>query len=307
MQVASSPSLKQGAVGTIQPPLTTTSLLSGTPLTTVSFESPLKVDAITPAGTCTSIQANTDYFDNDLTSVPRSSADQCCDVCSSTSGCKLFVWYNGVCYLKTAQGTTSNKVGATAGFIANTCSSMQPNTDYFGNDISSVARSSADQCCDVCKTTAGCKLFVWYNGICYLKTAQGAASNKVGATAGFLGNTCSSTQPNTDYYGNDLSSIARPTADQCCDVCSNTPDCKLFVWYNGMCYLKNAKGVASYKVGAQAGFLGTIPPPPTCGPTDDATDYPGQDLTNLAANSLGDCCAACQSNVQCNAFAFAQL
>ncbi|KAF0729673.1 hypothetical protein Ae201684_012734 [Aphanomyces euteiches] len=99
-----------------------------------------------------------------------------------------------------------------------------------------------------------------------------------GRTAGFTQSSsqCSTLQTNTDYYGYDIKSTQRASADLCCDDCKNTPGCQLFVWFQGTCYLKNAKGAQSTKPGATAGFVNFSGP--TCGAVEANTDYPGQDL-----------------------------
>ncbi|RHY42909.1 hypothetical protein DYB34_006748 [Aphanomyces astaci] len=51
---------------------------------------------------------------------------------------------------------------------------------------------------------------------------------------------CSSIQYNTDYFGNDIGSPRRATADECCNDCSANPACVVTVWYHGTCWLKNA-------------------------------------------------------------------
>ncbi|KAF0700012.1 Aste57867_9447 [Aphanomyces stellatus] len=194
----------------------------------------------------------------------------------------------------------------------NTCTAIQSDTDYQGFDIGSTQQPAADKCCQDCLANPACKVFVWYQGTCYLKSSgQGGKLTLPGRQASFVAwplppsSACPTLQLDFDYFGNDISSVARPSASHCCNDCKTTTGCRLFVWSNGVCYLKNAQGASNYKPGVQAGIFGTAPFP-TCGATESDTDYPGQDVSNRAASSLGECCGACMNNVQCNAFAFAQ-
>ncbi|KAH9182653.1 hypothetical protein AeNC1_015372, partial [Aphanomyces euteiches] len=91
-------------------------------------------------------------------------------------------------------------------------------------------------------------------------------------------------------------STQRASADLCCDDCKNTPGCQLFVWFQGTCYLKSAKGTQSTVTGATAGFVNTSGPSdpsgPTCGAVEANTDYPGQDLYTARTNDAGGCCTS---------------
>ncbi|KAF0692402.1 Aste57867_16520 [Aphanomyces stellatus] len=57
--------------------------------------------------------------------------------------------------------------------------------------------------------------------------------------------TCQDQEFDVDYPGNDIAETLRESADLCCDDCSNTPGCTLYVFtdYNGgTCWLKSGKG-----------------------------------------------------------------
>ncbi|POM64863.1 Cellulose binding elicitor lectin (CBEL) [Phytophthora palmivora] len=63
--------------------------------------------------------------------------------------------------------------------------------DYYGNDIKTVYVSLPSLCCDACASTAGCKAYTYINNnpgqpVCYLKSAAGTATTKVGAVSGTL-------------------------------------------------------------------------------------------------------------------------
>ncbi|KAF0700015.1 Aste57867_9450 [Aphanomyces stellatus] len=115
---------------------------------------------------CSYIRSDIDYQGFDIDTTQQPSADKCCGDCLANPACKLYVWYQGTCYLKNAAGAQIDSPGRQASFVSwssptsppspvttpplpSSCTSMQDNTDYFGNDLTSVPRTSADQCCDV--------------------------------------------------------------------------------------------------------------------------------------------------------------
>ncbi|KAG1707458.1 hypothetical protein DVH05_026657 [Phytophthora capsici] len=70
-----------------------------------------------------------------------------------------------------------------------TCSNIEENVDYAGNDVGNVRNSNAEGCCAVCQTTAGCKAYTWTNyngGTCWLKSAKGTSSTNSGARSAQL-------------------------------------------------------------------------------------------------------------------------
>ncbi|CAH0480206.1 unnamed protein product [Peronospora belbahrii] len=69
------------------------------------------------------------------------------------------------------------------------CSAMEKDVDYIGNDIKSVNKGKAEDCCDVCQNTNGCKLYTWttYNGgTCWLKREKGPSKALTGALSAQL-------------------------------------------------------------------------------------------------------------------------
>ncbi|OQR89399.1 hypothetical protein ACHHYP_06309 [Achlya hypogyna] len=223
-----------------------------------------------PKNQCPPMEQDTDYYGNDIANTPRRSADACCADCKATPGCKVYVWNmhnGGTCWLKSKKGARSVYYGAKAGVIETTpagvCPPMEKDTDYYGNDIGATARSSADACCADCKATPGCKLYVWNlhnGGTCWLKSKKGHRTTYHGAMAGTVAAampTCT-TEANTDYYGNDVASVQRTSADACCDDCKSTPGCRVWVWNThngGTCWLKSKKGTRSVYHGAVAGSI----------------------------------------------------
>ncbi|KAJ8554727.1 hypothetical protein ON010_g9758 [Phytophthora cinnamomi] len=69
------------------------------------------------------------------------------------------------------------------------CSTIEENVDYAGNDVGNSRSSSAEGCCSICQTTGACKAYTWTNyngGTCWLKSAKGAASTNTGARSATL-------------------------------------------------------------------------------------------------------------------------
>ncbi|ETV77025.1 hypothetical protein H257_08941 [Aphanomyces astaci] len=221
-----------------------------------------------PPPTCSAIEENTDYFGNNVGSSKRSTAAECCRDCAAHPSCKLYVWFEGTCWLKSVAGPKSSQPGRRAAVLQTTstpppptCSAIEDSTDYTGTDIGAVPRNSADLCCADCLAKAGCTVFVWYQGWCYLKATTGTkVPNATGRRAGLIvttkpPTTCSSIENDVDYYGNDIGRTQRSTAESCCDDCKNFPGCKLFTFAWGTCWLKNVKGAAVAAPGARAGFV----------------------------------------------------
>ncbi|OWZ01088.1 A cellulose-binding elicitor and lectin-like protein [Phytophthora megakarya] len=71
------------------------------------------------------------------------------------------------------------------------CSSQRTDVEYSGNDLQTVYVSLPSLCCDACSSTTGCKAYTYINNnpgqpVCYLKSAAGTASTKIGAVSGIL-------------------------------------------------------------------------------------------------------------------------
>ncbi|EQC31967.1 hypothetical protein SDRG_10481 [Saprolegnia diclina VS20] len=247
----------------------------------------LALQAATALPTCAPIEANVDYWGNDIGRTARTSAADCCADCKNMPGCRLFVWNShegGTCWLKSEQGAKSYYPGAKASVInditvPDQCSAVQEHVDYWGNDVGRTARASASDCCADCASTKNCALFVWNGhegGTCWLKSKQGAKSFYFGAVSATLApvSECAAAEENVDYYGNDIGRTARATADNCCDDCKNTPGCQLYVWNHhdgGTCWLKSKKGAKSPYTGAMSATLKVTVAPTTMTPAPTTT------------------------------------
>lgn len=95
------------------------------------------VDAIYLQGSC-SLQAGYDCYGNDISNVPASTPQDCCDLCSNTTGCAAFTHdqygptgqKTPTCYLKSACSDKKNKSDAVAGIPG---APPSPQTKYVNN------------------------------------------------------------------------------------------------------------------------------------------------------------------------------
>ncbi|KDO23228.1 hypothetical protein SPRG_11160 [Saprolegnia parasitica CBS 223.65] len=156
----------------------------------------------TPAGnrTCGAPVWNTDYYGNDISNFGTTGdfgtmLKQCCDGCKAIATCSAYTLANNVCYLKTVainsrpvNGATSAIVPPLPGTSVRYCSNPEVDYDYFGNDIANFkatgdVNAMIGQCCDTCLKNSQCNAYVLFEGVCYLKSATGMRSSKVGARA----------------------------------------------------------------------------------------------------------------------------
>ncbi|EQC39421.1 hypothetical protein SDRG_03624 [Saprolegnia diclina VS20] len=158
--------------------------------------------APTPASSssqCT-IEANTDYYGNDLSRHPvsgdaNSYVSVCCDKCSTTSGCAGFTINDGFCYLKSKlENKSSSKTAVSGSRSSGSCGATEANTDYYGSDltrhpVSGDVNNQARFCCDKCSATGGCAGFTVNDGFCYLKSKL---ENKIWSATAVSGSRSSS-------------------------------------------------------------------------------------------------------------------
>ncbi|KAF0693454.1 hypothetical protein As57867_015537, partial [Aphanomyces stellatus] len=123
----------------------------------------------------------------------------------------------------------------------------------------------------------------------------------VAADASTSGSQCTFVEENIDYVGGDIATSLQVSADSCCDGCVNTPGCVLYSWDNafgGTCYLKNSAATRIEAFGSRAAKR--IVPAATCAPTEDNTDYPGNDMAApVPFQSVDQCCNLCSSTRGC--------
>lgn len=69
---------------------------------------------------------------------------------------------------------------------AKTCERTSSGYDCYGEDLSNIKISSAEDCCDACSQTDGCAAFTFVDGTCYLKSGCMNKVTKDGATIGIM-------------------------------------------------------------------------------------------------------------------------
>ncbi|RLO02888.1 hypothetical protein DYB28_014788 [Aphanomyces astaci] len=137
---------------------------------------------------CGTLEEDVTYGGPTVTVTYPAKAESCYADCENTPGCKLFVWYGGTCTLKSDKGDRVIVDGAKAGSLptSSACAPMELNVNYVGHNIGYTSQTSADACCGDCQATSGCNLFVWFRGMCTLKSAMGTNETVDGAKASFL-------------------------------------------------------------------------------------------------------------------------
>ncbi|KDO27116.1 hypothetical protein SPRG_07827 [Saprolegnia parasitica CBS 223.65] len=201
-------------------------------------QAPAPAPTPAPANTQCAIEANIDYYGNDMTRHPVSGntndqVSNCCTKCSAASGCTGFTINGGFSYLKNKLENKRWSESAVSGSRSSTsCGATQANTDYYGNDItrhavSGDANGQVSDCCNKCSATSSYKRW----------SATAVSCSRSSGS-------CGATQVNTDYYGNDItrhpvSGDVNNQVSICCDKCSTTSDCAGFTINDGFCYLKS--------------------------------------------------------------------
>ncbi|RHY33481.1 hypothetical protein DYB25_011097 [Aphanomyces astaci] len=270
---------------------------------------------------CPGLEYNVDYDGYDITYTDRATPAECTADCESTPGCKLFVWYQNRCWLKSFEGSKKTSSPDRVSCVLTqpvtaspTCAGLEYNVDYEGNDIGTTSRDSADECVADCIHTRGCNVFVWYWNTCWLKSAAGHKRYLQDRIACAL--TAPAPQPtlvcpavyyNVDYEGHDIGATSRESADECVTDCQNTPGCKLFVWFQGQCWLKSQKGNTHYLPGRNSCVLeASTPSTATCRGLEANVDYAGYDISYTDRTSPADCTADCQKTPGCKLFVWFQ-
>ncbi|KAJ0393861.1 hypothetical protein P43SY_005983 [Pythium insidiosum] len=148
------------------------------------------------------------------------------------------------------------------------CGVMEVDVDYFGGDIKTIKDIFAWDCCARCAETAGCTAFTFVNynadghSACYLKRSSNDRRPLVGGVSSTVISPlpkCSQL-PNTDIVGEDLRRVEARDANECCDKCSATAECRAFtfvnnVWDKFACYLKKSAGNTKRYDGAISGSV----------------------------------------------------
>ncbi|KAG9399764.1 hypothetical protein AC1031_011642 [Aphanomyces cochlioides] len=151
---------------------------------------------VAEATTCSPVIEDMDYPGNDVAQTNRANHADCCNDCTNTAGCNLYVWTSwngGTCFLKSSPKTAGGETpqpGARSARISpvqqSQCSQVVGGVDYPGNDLSETNRANHADCCNDCAVTSGCAAYVWTSlngGTCFLKSKAGEAQILPGAKA----------------------------------------------------------------------------------------------------------------------------
>ncbi|ETW05774.1 hypothetical protein H310_03458 [Aphanomyces invadans] len=147
----------------------------------VSFGSRAAFAAAGSTPTCLPVEANTDFSGEDIADV-AGAPDLCCGACKANDKCNAYSWFDGVCYLKGMRRGPFHKANVHSARVYK-CQPLEINMDFVGNDISNVSAEAAEDCCAVCRNTAGCKAFSYAYGVCYLKSSKGATKSDGSVTS----------------------------------------------------------------------------------------------------------------------------
>ncbi|GMF60555.1 unnamed protein product [Phytophthora fragariaefolia] len=211
--------------------------------------------AVSEAATCSTLQNNVDYSGADVGSVPSSSANGCCSICSTTNGCGAFTWTNynrGTCWLKASKGTAKSSTGAISGVLQASsapsgCQTLEQNVDYSGADVGSAQSASANGCCSICSGRSNCGAFTWTNyngGTCWLKGSKGTGKSNPGAVSGVVQrSTSTSATPTGAVASTDPATAAYPLAAFAIGDWGTTP-------YKGSC-CSRSNSFSNYDVVAE--------------------------------------------------------
>ncbi|KDO34347.1 hypothetical protein SPRG_01483 [Saprolegnia parasitica CBS 223.65] len=187
-----------------------------------------------------------------------------------------------------------------------TCTDVENDVDYYGNDIGATSRASADACCADCAAKPGCSVYVWTNyngGMCWLKSGRGLKSSQPGAKAGGIhasASGCGIPEPNTDFAGQDVGNVPGTNPSDCCAACKKNKACNAYSLWSNTCWLKSGHDGRKAAPGTTAAVVNK------CSALDISTDYVGNDIGRAAASTADDCCAKCRNTNGCGAFSWYQ-
>ncbi|KAJ0397314.1 hypothetical protein P43SY_004033 [Pythium insidiosum] len=137
-----------------------------------------------------------------------------------------------------------------------------------------------------------------------------AASLCVAVSAAPLPRQCLPYESYVDYPGNDIDRTNVKDVGECCQRCLDHPQCEAYTWNNwdNICYMKSKK--------ADKPFQGTPDPDSPykyasgvvykCKPLQFNLDYPGNDITSVRTDKLGECCTHCRTTEGCVGWAWSK-
>ncbi len=197
------------------------------------------------------------YPGNDITSVKNSTPEKCQSLCASTSGCKGALIsnevYGNTCWLKNELTPTTNPDANLTFYIPKSPDAnwtTLTGMNYGGNDITSIANSSKEQCQSLCASTSECIGALLgsetYNNTCWIKNDLTPTPNVDTNLAFYIPKTQDSNWTKVsgmDYGGNDLSIVENSSTEQCQSLCASTSGCAGALvgneTYGNKCWLKS--------------------------------------------------------------------
>jgi len=139
---------------------------------------------------------------------------------------------------------------------------VEPDTDRPGNDFLSRETSTLDMCAELCQGDSQCLAFTFYQGRCWLKNRVSNPVRLPGARSGVMQSRLAPPaqqaeliERDTDRPGSDYFSSEITDANACAARCRGDAQCRVFTYYQGRCWLKNAVPPAVKLQGATSGVL----------------------------------------------------
>jgi hypothetical protein len=145
-----------------------------------------------PASPVWADASGVDFPGNDFGVGSAASPDDCRAPCEDSSGCVGFMYdaSGQTCTFKSAMSASVAAPGAQSFFLNPVMSwSIQPGTDFPGNDsLGNLTNTTPQACQAVCSTAPGCKGIVFDNNEqkCYIKTSMTTGSNPATGLDGYI-------------------------------------------------------------------------------------------------------------------------
>lgn len=231
----------------------------------------------------------------------RTTLKQCAQLCSSSSKCQAFMFYNNHrCYPKTKTCGTTTKSNPLNVFYDKVPSgyTMRPG-NCPGNDVWNLYRGRAtrQECAKICDSSSTCNAFMHYdNHRCYLKcdNSLNVFYDKVPDGYALRPGDCS---------GNDIWKIhGFVSLSECANRCNSDSRCVSFMYFdNKECYPKTRTCAKPSTANPKNVFYDKIP----SGYAMRPGDCPGNDIWSIHGFvSLAECARRCNSNPRCVSFMF---
>lgn len=121
----------------------------------------------------------------------------------------------------------------------------QPNSDWYGFDISNTKVTNIDACASACAANSKCSFFGYHpDGTCYLKQYSSAPGNfSVQKPDGTY-----MTANGSDLPGFDIKNLGAANINDCNVACTYTTGCVATEYANGMCYLKKPNDASALSI-----------------------------------------------------------